>query len=1089
LFTSYAQNYPAHSIKSRTTVDKLTGITNKTEYAYTSTDHGNPYKITETQGSLITETANTWTAKNSTYKNRIAQQTVTKKGIGTTFSETKKFEYDSQARLTQRIDYSGHPQAVTTDYTNYDNFGHPQTVTATATNCPTVATSSIFDGTGRFETIHTDALGHNSSAKYDSKTGILLETTDIAGLKTVYQYDGFQKLLQKTTPFDNINYSTTWDISGNNVYKTAVMSQISGTQTRWYNVAGMETKTQSPGFSGTVVSEKEYNYKGQLYRSWLPGYGSRSSQYIEYEYDSYGRIAAEINIGRYTDYYYYGLETTVNFPDGSERVSVLNESGLLQSSIDEAGNSVTYSYNSLGKPEIVTSNGIATHIRYDGRGFQRMLKDVNMADSIRYVYDAYGQLTSQTNARGQTTSFQYDAAGRMTQETRPETTFTYQYALSGNGIGQIQTIREGTNTVQSYTYTPWSQVESVTENIDNAGYTTAYNYDKHGQLQQKLTPSGFRIGYQYTNGILTAMRNVDVNSLLWQADAANALGQITESTLGNGLKRVSGYDTYHLPNQIALKDGTTFIDRVNYDFDPYIGNLTQRNDITNGRNEVFDYDVLNRLASVSLNGSSSNTVAYAANGNIQSKSDVGTYQYAGGNHAVSGITGKASSYSPAAVDIANTSYNRASSVIQQGSVVRKLEFQYSPDMQRKQSRYYENNVLQKTVYYIGNYEKEATSSGSTKEYDYIYTPEGLSAIAVKTNGTRSLYYVNTDHLGSIRTVTTESKGIQTRYYYDAWGKQTLVSGTSITNRGYLAQEHLNEFGLINLNARLYDPVLARFLGMDPYVQMPDYTQAFNRYAYGFNNPLKYIDPSGEMSKFWKRFFSIVTGIEVVAVQYATTAYVTGLFSDGWSEANRRAELSWKISEGTFEYDKNEKTSSPFWQVLSRIMWQGGNTIIGNLLAQTYNNAGKVDDVGYFHGATVLSSPMMSNGRAVSVGGYIILGRADFRLDYDNATLMHEYGHFLQSRDWGSILGPPIMATSLFSTMGVRHGNSHADTCTETDANARSLSYFLKLGKLSTDGSNSTESVNYTNFIREYSNIRYRDDIMIWGLFGINTWFK
>jgi RHS repeat-associated protein len=96
-------------------------------------------------------------------------------------------------------------------------------------------------------------------------------------------------------------------------------------------------------------------------------------------------------------------------------------------------------------------------------------------------------------------------------------------------------------------------------------------------------------------------------------------------------------------------------------------------------------------------------------------------------------------------------------------------------------------------------------------------------------------------------VTTASKGIQTRYYYDAWGKQTLASGTSITNRGYLAQEHLNDFGLINLNARLYDPILARFMGMDPYVQAADFTQAYNRYAYGLNNPLIYADPDGE---FW-----------------------------------------------------------------------------------------------------------------------------------------------------------------------------------------------------------------------------------------------
>ena len=46
------------------------------------------------------------------------------------------------------------------------------------------------------------------------------------------------------------------------------------------------------------------------------------------------------------------------------------------------------------------------------------------------------------------------------------------------------------------------------------------------------------------------------------------------------------------------------------------------------------------------------------------------------------------------------------------------------------------------------------------------------------------------------------------------------------------------------NGRIYDPVLARFLSPDPYVQAPDFTQSFNRYAYGWNNPFKYTDPSG-----------------------------------------------------------------------------------------------------------------------------------------------------------------------------------------------------------------------------------------------------
>ncbi|MEA3504017.1 MAG: RHS repeat-associated core domain-containing protein [Bacteroidota bacterium] len=67
------------------------------------------------------------------------------------------------------------------------------------------------------------------------------------------------------------------------------------------------------------------------------------------------------------------------------------------------------------------------------------------------------------------------------------------------------------------------------------------------------------------------------------------------------------------------------------------------------------------------------------------------------------------------------------------------------------------------------------------------------------------------------------------------------------DRGYTGHEHLDEFGLINMNGRVYDAYLARFLSPDPFVQAPDYSQNFNRYSYAFNNPLKYTDPDGEFA--------------------------------------------------------------------------------------------------------------------------------------------------------------------------------------------------------------------------------------------------
>ncbi|MDZ4204655.1 MAG: RHS repeat-associated core domain-containing protein, partial [Bacteroidales bacterium] len=65
------------------------------------------------------------------------------------------------------------------------------------------------------------------------------------------------------------------------------------------------------------------------------------------------------------------------------------------------------------------------------------------------------------------------------------------------------------------------------------------------------------------------------------------------------------------------------------------------------------------------------------------------------------------------------------------------------------------------------------------------------------------------------------------------------------DRGFTGHEYLDGFGLINMNGRVYDPFLARFLSPDPFVQAPDYSQNYNRYSYCLNNPLKYTDPDGE----------------------------------------------------------------------------------------------------------------------------------------------------------------------------------------------------------------------------------------------------
>jgi RHS repeat-associated protein len=108
-----------------------------------------------------------------------------------------------------------------------------------------------------------------------------------------------------------------------------------------------------------------------------------------------------------------------------------------------------------------------------------------------------------------------------------------------------------------------------------------------------------------------------------------------------------------------------------------------------------------------------------------------------------------------------------------------------------------------------------------------------------------IYYVCRDYLGSIVKLVDGNGTVVFSATYDAWGNRTVETNTFAFHRGYTGHEHLDEFGLIDMNGRMYDPVLGRFLSPDPFVQMPDFSQNFNRYSYCLNNPLRYSDPSGE----------------------------------------------------------------------------------------------------------------------------------------------------------------------------------------------------------------------------------------------------
>ena len=69
----------------------------------------------------------------------------------------------------------------------------------------------------------------------------------------------------------------------------------------------------------------------------------------------------------------------------------------------------------------------------------------------------------------------------------------------------------------------------------------------------------------------------------------------------------------------------------------------------------------------------------------------------------------------------------------------------------------------------------------------------------------------------------------------------------MTTKRFTGQYHEVALGLYFYGARWYDPLLGRFTQADTIIPDPAAPQAFNRYAYTLNNPLRYTDSSGHCS--------------------------------------------------------------------------------------------------------------------------------------------------------------------------------------------------------------------------------------------------
>lgn len=294
--------------------------------------------------------------------------------------------------------------------------------------------------------------------------------------------------------------------------------------------------------------------------------------------------------------------------------------------------------------------------------------------------------------------------------------------------------------------------------------------------------------------------------------------------------------------------------------------------------EDFIYDDADRLLATSAGGTEIQSVAYADNGNIIRKTGLGQYYYDSHRpHAVTGIDntdGLVPSCSQAII------YNVFGKIQHISDGEYELDIVYGPDQQRWKSVLKRNGVVVRKIIYADNYEQ--VTSGDTVRHFY-YGEYGTLCVK-EGNSSNTYYYICTDNQGSITRIVDSNGTSVFEATYDAWGRQTVTRNDIGFHRGYTGHEMMPEFGLINMNGRVYDPLLGRFLSPDNFVQQPDNSQNFNRYSYCLNNPLKYTDPSGEIA--W--FVPVVIGAAVGAYTGASIQSHNAAFwkwkSDAWKGA-------------------------------------------------------------------------------------------------------------------------------------------------------------------------------------------------------------
>jgi len=709
----------------------------------------------------------------------------------------------------------------------------------------------------------------------------------------------------------------------------------------------------------TITQLTNFNSNNQVSFQSLPYRNGETVYGTSYLYDPYQRVASITVPGPeggsiVSQFAYQGKQVSlyraINTPDSVSSLQIFDYVNGVKKIVqrrDESLLTTCFGYDLQGhQTSVKDPAGLVTSYGYNSLGDVVFSSDPSSGKKT-ILYDYINRRQSEINNGGDTVTYWGDALKRRTAIVTPsgKTSFLYDLPAVKNGLSNLcRVVMEDTTVYYTYQYDAAHHQTIASLHIGGQNYSERFLFNADGSSNSIFYPDGSTAGYAYyDNGLLKQISLTDAKgsntaSPYFSCIQYDASSNLQQAVYGNGVKRMAAFNPTGSLSHYSISNavGQSIADKW-YSWNN-INNITGITDsLDSNYNEQFQYQKNDRLLNA---GGAYGNLAYGYDtaGNIVTKDSL-TIQY--NNYQAIGGTKNGSllftnTYDSSGNMASRTWWNGRDSlavrynfnVLNQLTSITSVGdtlfiFYYTINGQRLIKKDYKAGV---TTYYVSpQYQVSVTPDSvyTTKnicgpgsiiasvKYGYALADSGLSK-----QGGFSMYY-HQDIVNSTILTTDTTGNTSSRIVYKPFGQPLFIQGGDTATYLFGSKE-LDRSGLYYFNSRYYDPLTARFITPDnvPGGEVTQ-TDAFNRYAYTLNNPVKYDDPSGHMLGL-----NVVTFLLQLAADVVTEGMATP------------EELAMDVTLADAEREAEKEVGKDFLKALRQTR---GNNAFGNFQTDELKN--------------------------------------------------------------------------------------------------------------------------------------------------------